>query len=169
MKRCSIDGSDDRGGYGVVAQKSKMQRSIRGGVEKVAELGEDLALAQAGGFWGGRRPCAGSGVSWRRTSAWEAMCTRDWVKVPCGIQQLRAVVLALGGFRRLHSLYTLPFLSSSSRRPGAAPLPLSLTSAAAAPSTMTWRPHLQPRWGKDEREVMAFAAAELDSSALEDE
>ncbi|RRT61194.1 hypothetical protein B296_00006256 [Ensete ventricosum] len=78
------------------------------------------------------------------------MCTRDWVNVPCVQQQLRAVVLALAGFRRLHSLYTLPFLSSSSSRPGAAPLPLSLTSAAAAPSTMSWRPHLQPRWGKDE-------------------
>ena len=55
MKRRSIDGSDDRGGYAVVAQKNKRQRSIGGGVEAVAELGEDLVLAQAGGRWGGRR------------------------------------------------------------------------------------------------------------------
>ncbi|RRT61195.1 hypothetical protein B296_00006257 [Ensete ventricosum] len=44
MKRRSVDGSDDRGGYAVVAQKNKRQRSIGGGVEAVAELWEDVVL-----------------------------------------------------------------------------------------------------------------------------
>ncbi|XP_044474886.1 F-box protein GID2-like [Mangifera indica] len=36
---------------------------------------------------------------------WELICTRHLANVGCGTQQLRSVVLALGGFRRLHSLY----------------------------------------------------------------
>ncbi|KAJ0085573.1 hypothetical protein Patl1_08878 [Pistacia atlantica] len=46
---------------------------------------------------------------WYKTSQderlWELICTRHLANVGCGNQQLRSVVLALGGFRRLHSLY----------------------------------------------------------------
>ncbi|XP_044511486.1 F-box protein GID2-like [Mangifera indica] len=46
---------------------------------------------------------------WYKTSRderlWELICTRHLANVGCSTQQLRSVVLALGGFRRLHSLY----------------------------------------------------------------
>ncbi|KAG2663563.1 hypothetical protein I3760_16G036800 [Carya illinoinensis] len=49
---------------------------------------------------------------WHRTAQderlWELICTRDWANIGCANQQLRSVVLALGGFRRLHSLYIWP-------------------------------------------------------------
>ncbi|KAK9691811.1 hypothetical protein RND81_09G221800 [Saponaria officinalis] len=73
---------------------------------------------------------------WNRTAQderlWELICTRRWIDVhhSGGEKQLRSVVLALGGFRRLYSLY------------------LSKTSApsAAAPP----RAAVSKRWGKDE-------------------
>ncbi|KAL4564206.1 hypothetical protein LXL04_028262 [Taraxacum kok-saghyz] len=39
---------------------------------------------------------------------WELICTRHWANIGCGSNQLRFVVLALGGFRCLHSKYLLP-------------------------------------------------------------
>ncbi|CAD5168571.1 F-box protein GID2-like [Musa acuminata AAA Group] len=135
MKRRSIDGKEEK--------KNKRPRSAEVAAPEeavsAAELGEDLlleVLKRADARTLGRAACVSRG--WRRLAEderlWEAVCTRDWVKVPCGKQQLRAVVLALGGFRRLHSLYILPFLAPS----------------AALPSPMTGRPHPQQRWGKDE-------------------
>ncbi|ERN10896.1 hypothetical protein AMTRI_Chr12g270140 [Amborella trichopoda] len=73
---------------------------------------------------------------------WEIVCTRHWTNIGCGNQQLRSVVLALGGFRRLHSLCLLPLLkplSSSSASSSLSPLPPSLIQAT--PPT---------HWGKDE-------------------
>lgn len=93
---------------------------------------------------------------WYRTAQderlWELICTRHSANIGCGNQQLRSVVLALGGFRRLHSHYLWPLSKPSS-------------SSSAAPSTSAW-PCLPPppptvvparssganktRWGKDE-------------------
>ncbi|KAL6953615.1 hypothetical protein U1Q18_042485 [Sarracenia purpurea var. burkii] len=88
---------------------------------------------------------------------WELICTRHWTNIGCGNQQLRSVVLALGGFRRLHSLYLWPLskpASSSSSSssssstwpchpPPPAPPPSLVPANSAAASTKT-------RWGKDE-------------------
>ncbi|KAL2942308.1 F-box protein GID2 [Bienertia sinuspersici] len=65
---------------------------------------------------------------------WELICTRHWSNsINCGTQQLRSVVLALGGFRRLHALY------------------LSKT-AATNPSIQARvvKGNGNKRWGKDE-------------------
>ncbi|KAG2263290.1 hypothetical protein Bca52824_070369 [Brassica carinata] len=49
---------------------------------------------------------------WHRTTQderlWELICTRHWANIGCSQNQLRFVVLALGGFRQLHSLYLWP-------------------------------------------------------------
>ncbi|MFS7977104.1 hypothetical protein Hanom_Chr10g00900231 [Helianthus anomalus] len=34
---------------------------------------------------------------------WELICTKHWANIGCGNTSLRSVVLALGGFQRLHS------------------------------------------------------------------
>lgn len=85
---------------------------------------------------------------WHKTAQderlWELICTRHWANIGCGNQQLRSVVLALGGFRRLHSLYIWPLTK-----------PQSSSSSSSAPS---WATPLKPiiaakphaRWGKDE-------------------
>ncbi|XP_059636701.1 F-box protein GID2 [Cornus florida] len=87
---------------------------------------------------------------------WELICTRHWANTGCGSQQLRSVVLALGGFRRLHSLYLWPL----SKPPSSS----SSSSSSSASSSSAW-PCLPPpprpavpakpataktRWGKDE-------------------
>uniref|UniRef100_A0A7N0UCC2 F-box protein GID2 n=1 Tax=Kalanchoe fedtschenkoi TaxID=63787 RepID=A0A7N0UCC2_KALFE len=52
---------------------------------------------------------------WRRVArderVWEAACARRWTEasVGCGEERLRSVVLALGGFRRLHALLAKSF------------------------------------------------------------
>ncbi|KAG1363926.1 putative F-box protein GID2 [Cocos nucifera] len=132
MKRRSIDGSD--GGDPPIAAKeaNKKQKSEKGADAEeevvVADLGEDLVFevlkrADAGTL------AAAACVSrrWRMLAEderlWEAVCVRHWASIGCGNQQLRSVVLALGGFRRLHSLYLLPLLKPSVRRPAALPPP----------------------------------------------
>ncbi|GAV85253.1 F-box domain-containing protein [Cephalotus follicularis] len=91
---------------------------------------------------------------WHKTSQderlWELICTKHSANVGCGSRQLRSVVLALGGFRRLHSLY-LSHLST--------PQPAS-SSAASSSSSSAWAtfppmigPKQQARWGKDEVHV----------------
>ncbi|XP_038984131.1 F-box protein GID2-like [Phoenix dactylifera] len=114
------------------------------------ELGEDLVfevLKRADA----RTLAAAACVSrrWRMMAEderlWEAVCVRHWASIGCGNQQLRSVVLALGGFRRLHSVYLLPLLKPSLRRPAAIPplhLPATATAAAGG--------GLPARWGKDE-------------------
>lgn len=77
---------------------------------------------------------------WHRTALderlWELIYTRQCANINCGPTQLRSVVLALGGFRRLHALYfSKPFSSSS------VPPPLSVAPQANKGSK---------RWGKDE-------------------
>ncbi|XP_019059559.1 PREDICTED: F-box protein GID2 [Tarenaya hassleriana] len=88
---------------------------------------------------------------WNRTAQderlWELICTRHWANIGCGNQQLRSVVLALGGFRRLHSLSLWPL--SKPQQPSAA--------AAASSSSPAWSPFTPmigskppARLGKDE-------------------
>lgn len=91
---------------------------------------------------------------WKKTAEderlWEMICTEHYAKDPL---QLRAVVLALGGFRRLYSLYLWPLLKPSS----------SSSFAASQPSASTWpclplaripakaaAGSVKARWGKDE-------------------
>ncbi|KAI3686871.1 hypothetical protein L1987_80560 [Smallanthus sonchifolius] len=54
---------------------------------------------------------------WHRTTPverlWELICTKRWTNMSCGDNQLRSVVLALGGFRRLHAHYLWPLSTSS--------------------------------------------------------
>ncbi|KAM5565780.1 F-box protein GID2 [Rosa sericea] len=93
---------------------------------------------------------------WHKTAQderlWELICTRHWANIGCGNQQLRSVVLALGGFRRLHSLYIWPL----TKPPPSSSSSLSSSSSSSAPSSwvaplkpmMAAKPHA--RWGKDE-------------------
>ena len=84
---------------------------------------------------------------WHKTAQderlWELICTRHWVSFGCGYQQLRSVVLALGGFRRLHSLY----LWQLSRRPSGSESG-SGTNWAQFPPMIGPKP--TARWGRDE-------------------
>ncbi|KAE8683528.1 F-box protein GID2 [Hibiscus syriacus] len=79
---------------------------------------------------------------WRHTAKderlWELICTRHWANIGCGIQQLRSVVLPLGGFRQLHSRYLWAF-----SKPQAPP-----ASSWAPPKIINSKP--PARWGKDE-------------------
>lgn len=153
MKRSWIDGSD--GGVPPIAaeEANKKQKSEEGAeaeevVVEAAELGEDLVfevLKRADARTLAAAACASR--RWRMLAEderlWEAVCVRHWASIGCGDQQLRSVVLALGGFRRLHSLYLLPLLKPSLRRPAALPpLPLPTTAAVGV--------GLPARWGKDE-------------------
>ncbi|GMH03995.1 hypothetical protein Nepgr_005834 [Nepenthes gracilis] len=76
---------------------------------------------------------------WHKTAQderlWELICTRHWSNIGCGTQQLRSVVLALGGFRRLHSSYLWPLSKPSAPTP----TPFSMIT-----------PKSNFRWGKDE-------------------
>ncbi|KAI3991183.1 hypothetical protein MKX01_022404 [Papaver californicum] len=76
---------------------------------------------------------------------WEIICTRHWANIGCGKRQLCSVVLALGGFRRLHSLYIWPLLKRSSSSSTASS---SLSSSSVLPSRTVVKP--KPNWGKDE-------------------
>lgn len=99
----------------------------------------------------GRAACVSK--QWHRTvqdeRLWELICTRHWANTGCGNQQLRFVVLALGGFRRLHSQYLWHLSKPQSNSMGSA------TSSSS--SSSAWNPfppmigNKPPaRWGKDE-------------------
>lgn len=93
---------------------------------------------------------------WNRTAQderlWELICTRHWANIGCPNTQLRSVVLALGGFKRLHSQYLWPLSkptgSTSAASPVASVWPClppprnNIASAKPAP--------VKKRWGKDE-------------------
>ncbi|KAJ0789606.1 putative F-box domain-containing protein [Helianthus annuus] len=83
---------------------------------------------------------------WNRTAQderlWEMICTKHWTNMACGDNKLRSVVLALGGFRKLHAHYLYPLSKSSGSTTG---LPSSSSSAvASAVSGSVW-PCLPPR------------------------
>ena len=105
---------------------------------------------------------------WHRTvqdeRLWELICTKHWANIGCPNQQLRSVVLALGGFRRLHSLYLWPLLkpqsSSSSSAAASSSSSLSSSSTASSSSSSAWSPFAPmvsskppARWGKDEMQL----------------
>ncbi|KAL2538042.1 F-box protein GID2-like [Forsythia ovata] len=76
---------------------------------------------------------------WKRTAhderLWELICTKHYNRTPL---QLRVVVLALGGFRRLYSSHLWPLLkpsSSSSSSPPAVSAWPCLPTVPAAVST----------------------------------
>ncbi|KAK7351613.1 hypothetical protein VNO77_11191 [Canavalia gladiata] len=79
---------------------------------------------------------------WHKTAQderlWELICTKQWANTGCGEQQLRSVVLALGGFRRLHSLYLLPLSKPQT------------SSSSWGPISQVIRSKPLPRLGKDE-------------------
>ncbi|KAG7037780.1 F-box protein GID2, partial [Cucurbita argyrosperma subsp. argyrosperma] len=90
---------------------------------------------------------------WHKTAEderlWELICTRHWANTGCGNQQLRSVVLALGGFRRLHSLFIWPLTKPQA--------PSTSASASSSSSSSPWStfPAMigskpPTRWGKDE-------------------
>nr|AYP67590.1 GID2 [Paeonia suffruticosa] len=100
---------------------------------------------------------------WHKTAQderlWELICTKHWANIGCGNQQLRSVVLALGGFRRLHSQYLWP-LSKPSSSSSSTSSPSAWASSSLSPtfppmiassSLSSKAPSKAPtRWGKDE-------------------
>ncbi|KAJ6813436.1 F-box protein GID2 [Iris pallida] len=125
--------------------EKKKRKSVSDEEEEATEapdLGEDLVLEvlkRADARTVARAACVSR--RWRRMAEderlWEAVCTAHWASIGCGTHQLRSVVLALGGFRRLHSAYLLPLLQPASR-------PLS------GPFSPGIAPASGGRWGKDE-------------------
>lgn len=89
---------------------------------------------------------------WKKTAQderlWELICTEHYAKNPL---QLRSVVLALGGFRRLYSFCLWPLLkpSSSSASQPAASTWSCLPLAPPVPAKTT-ASGVKARWGKDE-------------------
>ncbi|XP_057427907.1 F-box protein GID2-like [Lotus japonicus] len=77
---------------------------------------------------------------------WEMICTKQWPNTGCGQEQLRSVILSLGGFRRLYPLCVWPL---SKRH-------VSSTSSSSSSSSSYWPvvpkviPSSNPRLGKDE-------------------
>lgn len=157
----------------LIVKRSKLSSAVSDPV-----LGEDLVfevLRHADAATLARAACVSK--QWRRTAEderlWEGVCTRRWTNMGCGVLQLRSVVLALGGFRRLHSLYLLPLLhrpcssvtvtaqqnsfsSSSSLLPimpfSSITPPASASTSVSSPSPSPSRTATQKRarWGKDE-------------------
>ncbi|OIV97654.1 hypothetical protein TanjilG_12411 [Lupinus angustifolius] len=90
---------------------------------------------------------------WQKTAnderLWELICTKQWPNTGCAEQQLRSVVLALGGFRRLHALYLWPI--SKPQKPSSSSSSSSSSSYwPSSPSPQVVRPKPLPRLGKDE-------------------
>ncbi|KAL1546916.1 F-box protein GID2 [Salvia divinorum] len=91
---------------------------------------------------------------WRQTAhderIWELICTRHYHRSPT---QLRAVVSALGGFRRLYSSHLWPLLKPASSSSSPAPPPAASSSWPGLPPAPAPPPgpaRSKARWGKDE-------------------
>ncbi|OMO78843.1 hypothetical protein CCACVL1_14073 [Corchorus capsularis] len=86
---------------------------------------------------------------WQKTAKderlWELICTRHWANIGCGTQQLRSVVLPLGGFRQLHSLYLWPLSK-----------PQAASASSWAPFSRMINSKSPARWGKDEAITQAI-------------
>ncbi|KAI3785441.1 hypothetical protein L1987_44559 [Smallanthus sonchifolius] len=103
---------------------------------------------------------------WHRTAQderlWELICTKHWANIGCGNNQLRSVVLALGGFRRLHSHYLWPLSKPSTSTAASSSSSTVATDASSSawpclpppraivPSKPTTTSAAKTRWGKDE-------------------
>ncbi|KAK1300737.1 F-box protein GID2 [Acorus calamus] len=154
MKRCieslSVDGEKRR----------KIDADEEEEVEnQVDRLGEDL-LFEVLKHADAQSLASASCVSklWHRTAQderlWEIVCGTPTPN--SNKKQLRSVVLALGGFRRLHSLYLWPLNKpppSVEAPPQPQPQPSLLFpdfNASAASSSKTTQRATPKRWGKDE-------------------
>ncbi|KAI3465306.1 hypothetical protein Pfo_021969 [Paulownia fortunei] len=88
---------------------------------------------------------------WKRTAhderLWELICTRHYHRSP---MQLRAVVLALGGFRRLYSSHLWPLLKPASSSPSAPPAVSTWPCLPPTPAPPPGAARSKARWGKDE-------------------
>ncbi|PIM99207.1 hypothetical protein CDL12_28299 [Handroanthus impetiginosus] len=88
---------------------------------------------------------------WKKTAhdegLWELICTRHYHRSP---MQLRAVVLALGGFRRLYSSHLWPLLKPASPSSSAPPAVSTWPCLPPAPSPPPGVARSKARWGKDE-------------------
>lgn len=86
---------------------------------------------------------------WKNTAhderLWEMICTRHGANIGCGTVQLRSVVLALGGFRRLYALYLWPLLKCSSLTTSSSAAEISSPVVPTKSASRSGR-----RWGKDE-------------------
>ncbi|CAI9786472.1 unnamed protein product [Fraxinus pennsylvanica] len=85
---------------------------------------------------------------WKRTAQdeqlWELICTKHYNRTPL---QLRVVVLALGGFRRLYSRHLWPLLKPSSSSTSSPP---AVSAWPCLPPALAAAPRSKARWGKDE-------------------
>ncbi|KAM0873129.1 hypothetical protein ACQ4PT_038266 [Festuca glaucescens] len=100
---------------------------------RVPDLGEDAIfeiLRRAEARTLAAAACVSQG--WRQLAEderlWEAACVREWANLGFSQQQLRAVVLSLGGFRRLHAVYIRPLQQRGAGAPrhGRRQLPVRL-------------------------------------------
>ncbi|KAL6509114.1 hypothetical protein OROGR_023221 [Orobanche gracilis] len=163
MKRPLADDDSTSVGDG---ESKKIKPSGEEGAEKVVEmskeaeavlLDENLLYEVLRRVDDGPTLAKAASVSrqWRRTAhderIWELICTRHYHRSPT---QLRAVVSALGGFRRLYSSHLWPLLnpseaSSSSSSPAIASVsPWHYLPPAAAAGPRASKSKV--RWEKDE-------------------
>ncbi|RZC54884.1 hypothetical protein C5167_013731 [Papaver somniferum] len=121
-------------------RKNKLEEEEEGDDKEIgfANLNDDLAIEVLKHFDAKTLATAACvNKKWSKMAEderlWEFICTRHWANIGCGNRQLRSVVLALGGFRRLHSLYIWPLLKRSSSS--------SIARTVVKP---------KPNWGRDE-------------------
>lgn len=133
MKRCATDSLLDGD---VQNEKNKKMKSVE--EEEVSVIGfsnlDENLVYEVLKHVDARTLAMSACVSkiWHKTAQderlWELICTRHWANIGCGANQLRSVVLALGGFRRLHSRYLWPLSSPNPRaRVGKDEIKLSLS------------------------------------------
>ncbi|XP_073046508.1 F-box protein GID2-like [Primulina eburnea] len=128
---------EEEGGMPLAAEAALLDDNLLYEVLRHVDDGRNLAKAS----------CVNR--QWKRTAQderiWELICTRHYHRSPI---QLRAVVLALGGFRQLYSSHLWPLLKPSS---STSPVTSSWPCIPLAPepqSQTTATP--KARWGKDE-------------------
>ncbi|XP_059454071.1 F-box protein GID2-like [Corylus avellana] len=153
MKKIRVEGEEEGGGGG--GEEEEEEEGEEGGRGSgFVNLDENL-LYEVLKHVDARTLASAGCVSklWHRTAQderlWELICTRHWANIGCPKQQLRSVVLALGGFRRLHS----QFLCHLSKPQSSG----SSASSSASSSSSSWSPFAPmigskppTRWGKDE-------------------
>ncbi|GLJ25431.1 hypothetical protein SUGI_0487020 [Cryptomeria japonica] len=81
---------------------------------------------------------------------WENICLKHWANTGCGSHQLRSVVLALGGFRRLYSLCLWPMLNPSASSSSSLLAPQSFSPFLSKPGLNKKHSAKAQSWGKDE-------------------
>ncbi|CAA2998778.1 F-box GID2 [Olea europaea subsp. europaea] len=93
---------------------------------------------------------------WNRTAQderlWELICTKHYNSTPL---QLRVVVLALGGFRRLYSSHLWPLLRQSSSSSSSTS---SVSAWPCLPPAPAETPRSKARWGRDEVSPMTISS-----------